>query len=97
MSVQVSRVRACAHVRVVGSFGFARFRINGIRMSEGLLYRIQVSTWWPKLRDLRVVRLANTIWTSPKRIFYDQHSDERDEISEKARNYLGYKKTTSKF
>jgi len=54
-------------------------------------YRIQVSSWWPKMRDMRIVRWANAIWTSPKLIFFDQRSNERDEMSENARNYMKFR------
>ncbi len=51
-------------------------------------YRIQVSWWWPKICDLKIIRVANAIWTSPKYILFDQNSNEREEMSENARNYM---------
>ena len=41
-----------------------------------LKYRIQVSRWWPVVREWRVTRAANWVWTLPKRIlFNNDYSD----------------------
>ena len=34
-------------------------------------YRIQVSQWWPTVREWRVTRVANWVWTLPKRALID--------------------------
>ena len=34
-------------------------------------YRIQVSGWWRVVRDWRITRAANWVWTLPKRAFFD--------------------------
>ena len=34
-------------------------------------YRIQVSQWWPTVREWRVTRAANWVWTLPKRALFD--------------------------
>ena len=51
-------------------------------------YRIQVSKWWKAIRDWKLVQLADAIWTSPKQFMFDNESDERSEMSEKARSLL---------
>ena len=37
-------------------------------------YHIQVSRWWPHVREWRVTRAANWVWTLPKRALFDQTS-----------------------
>ena len=39
-------------------------------------YRIQVSWWWPTVREWRVTKALNYLWTIPKRIIFDNKSDE---------------------
>ena len=39
-------------------------------------YRIQVSWWWPTVREWRVTRTLNYIWMTPKRFLFDNKSDE---------------------
>ena len=36
-----------------------------------LKYRIQVSRWWPVVREWRVTRAANWVWTLPKKILFN--------------------------
>ena len=42
-------------------------------------YRIQISRWWPHVRDTRVVRALNYVWTMPKKMLYDNKTSDRDE------------------
>ena len=39
-------------------------------------YRIQVSSWWPTVREWRITKAINYIWTIPKRVLFDNKSDE---------------------
>ena len=39
-----------------------------------LKYCIQVSNWWPKVREWRVTKTANWVWTLPKRVMFDNKS-----------------------
>ena len=39
-------------------------------------YWIQVSWWWPTVQEWRVTRALNYLWTIPKRIMFDNKSDE---------------------
>ena len=38
---------------------------------EYLKYHIQVSNWWPVVREWRVTRAVNWVWTLPKRMMFD--------------------------
>ena len=41
-----------------------------------LKYYVQVSRWWPVVREWRVTRAANWVWTLPKRMLFDnEYSD----------------------
>lgn len=55
---------------------FMRFSgIDGtIARLENVKYRIQISWWWPYIRDLRVVQAMNWIWCLPKRLLFDSSS-----------------------
>jgi len=53
-------------------------RVSGIDWTLALLehvkYSIQTSWWWPRVRDLRVVRALNWMWCLPKRFLFDSKS-----------------------
>ena len=53
-------------------------RVSGIDRTIVLLehvkYSIQTSWWWPRVRDLRVVRILNWVWCLPKRFLFDSKS-----------------------
>jgi len=53
-------------------------RISGIDWTMVLLehvkYTIQTSWWWPRVRDLRVLRALNWVWCLPKRFLFDSKS-----------------------
>ncbi len=51
-------------------------------------YRVQVSQWWRAVHNWKLVLLLDAIWTYPKQFVFDNKSDERCEMSEKARNFL---------
>ena len=38
-------------------------------------YRIQISSWWPKVRSLKVLQAANYVWCLPKKALFDTKSD----------------------
>ena len=38
-------------------------------------YRIQISSWWPKVRSLKAVQGANYVWCLPKKVLFDNKSD----------------------
>ena len=42
-------------------------------------YRIQVSRWWPTVREWRVTKALNYLWLIPKRILFDNKTDPRIE------------------
>ena len=37
-------------------------------------YRIQISSWWPKVRSLKAVQGANYVWCLPKKVLFDNKS-----------------------
>ena len=56
----------------------AFIRVSGIdrviARLENIKYAIQISWWWPYIRDLRVVKALNWIWCLPKRFLFDTTS-----------------------
>ena len=38
-------------------------------------YRIQTSSWWPKVRSLKALQAANHVWCIPKKMLFDTESD----------------------
>ena len=46
-------------------------------------YRIQTSSWWPSIRSWHVTRALNYLWTTPKRMLFDNISDERVETRQR--------------
>jgi len=42
-----------------------------------LKYHIQVSKWWPHVREWRVTKTANWVWTLPKRALFDNTTSEK--------------------
>ena len=56
----------------------AFMRVSGIDRAIGGLehvkYRIQTSSWWPHVRDLRVIRAMNWVWCLPKKVLFDSTS-----------------------
>lgn len=54
----------------------------------GVKYRIQSSSWWPTVRSWRVTRGLNYLWTLPKRVFFDQVSNDVTEMSLSAKQLL---------
>lgn len=53
-------------------------------------YRIQTATWWPTVRSWRVTKGLNYLWTYPKKFLFDQISDDRDDISARAKLLLNW-------
>ena len=51
-------------------------------------YQIQVSRWWKTIRQWRLVQLLDALWTYPNQFIFDKESDEKCEMSEKARRFL---------
>jgi len=51
-------------------------------------YHIQMSCWWKTIRHWRLVRWLNNLWTYPKQFFFDKESDEKCEMSTKARKFM---------
>lgn len=51
-------------------------------------YWIQTSSWWPTVRSWRVTKGINYLWTLPKRVFFDNVSDDQDEVSPRAKLLL---------
>lgn len=51
-------------------------------------YRIQVSSWWQRVKSYGVVLVLNYLWTFPKRMLFDTSSDEREEICTNARKLV---------
>ncbi len=47
---------------------------------SNIKYRIQTARWWPYLRDTRVMRMIDYVWTYPKRVMFDNKSSDRDEL-----------------
>ena len=50
-------------------------------------YQIQVSSWWHRIRNWKLIRIANSIWTCPKKFLFnpmEYHSADRFEMSERA-------------
>lgn len=43
-------------------------------------YRIQTSTWWPRVRDTQFVQAADHVWTMPKSYLFDNKSSGQDEV-----------------
>lgn len=39
-------------------------------------YYIQTSSWWPTVRSWRVTQTLNHLWTMPKRVLFDNKSDD---------------------
>lgn len=48
-------------------------------------YSIQTCRWWPAVRAWGVTRALNYLWTLPKRALFDNVSDDRNEMSLRAR------------
>ena len=48
------------------------------RLSD-VKYYIQTSRWWPTVRSWRATQTLNRLWTLPKRVLFDNRSDDRDE------------------
>ena len=42
-------------------------------------YWIQTSSWWPTVRSWRVTQALNYLWTAPKRAFFDNTLDDKQE------------------
>ena len=45
------------------------------RLSD-VKYYIQTSSWWPTVRSWRVTQTLNHLWTMPKRVLFDNKSDD---------------------
>ena len=48
-------------------------------------YWLQTASWWPTVRRWRVTKGLNHLWTHPKRLCFDSVSDDRDEMSPRAK------------
>ncbi len=46
---------------------------------------VQTSSWWPTVRSWRVTKGLNYLWTLPKKFCFDNISDDRDEMSARAK------------
>ena len=57
-------------------FLFFDFWLN--RLSD-VKYWIQTSSWWPVVRSWRVMQTLDHLWTTPKRAFFDNKSDDKQE------------------
>lgn len=57
------------------------------RISE-VKYHIQTSSWWPTVRSWRVTKALNYIWTLPKRVLFDNVSNDVNEISSRAKHLM---------
>lgn len=56
--------------------------------ASDIKYWIQTRSWWPMVRDWKLVRIINWMWTCPKRFLFDASSDDRDAMSAQARLFL---------
>ena len=45
------------------------------RLSD-VKYYIQTSSWWPTIRSWHVTQTLNRLWTMPKRMLFDNKSDD---------------------
>ena len=54
-------------------FDFWLHRLSDVK------YWIQTSSWWPTVRSWRVTKVLNYLWTAPKRAFFDNKSDSKQE------------------
>ena len=43
-------------------------------------YHIQTARWWPYVRDMRAMQALNYAWTLPKKVLFDNKSNDRDEL-----------------
>ena len=48
----------------------------------------QTSSWWPTVRSWRVTKGLNYLWTRPKKLCFDTVSDDRDEMSPRAKTLM---------
>lgn len=55
-------------------------------------FRIQTSSWWPTVREWRVIKAANYLWTLPKKICFDNTSDAVNEMSSHAKQLMHTRK-----
>lgn len=55
---------------------------------SGIKYLVQTASWWPTIRSLLVVEMLNRIWTYPKKVLFDNVSDDRDSISLQAKLFI---------
>lgn len=54
-------------------------------------YRIQISPWWHRIRDWRLIRAANYVWIWPKRFLFnpkEHHNADVYEMSAQARSLM---------
>ena len=51
-------------------------------------YRIQTAWWWSNIRSLRVVSAMNSIWLIPKKAFFDNYTDDSEEMSAQAKSLM---------
>ena len=56
--------------------------------ASSVKYQIQTSFWWPTVRSWRITRCLNFLCTLPKRFIFDNVSDYRDEMSNRARLFV---------
>lgn len=61
----------------------------------GVKYRIQSSSWWPTVRSWRVTKGLNCVWMLPKRVLFDSSSDDRVEMSARAKLLMNSDTPTS--
>lgn len=52
---------------------------------SGLKYWIQSSFWWPTIRSWRLTKALNYVCMLPKSVLFDNFSDDRDEMSPRAK------------
>jgi len=67
-----------------------------IRQLSKIKYGVQTSKWWPSVYSWRVVRGIDYVWTSPKRLLFDNVSNDVNQISECAKKLMVSHKYYSK-
>ena len=50
-----------------------------LSLLSNIKYRIQISRWWPSVRDTRVMQALDYVWTLPKKFLFDNKTSDRDE------------------
>ena len=64
MALNVYNIMLLLFLRIIW-FDWILYRLGYLK------YKIQMSQWWKVVRDWRIIRVANWVWTRPKKIFYE--------------------------